>query len=309
MAFPSIVVLSGATGLIGGALVTELVRRGATVRALTRSPERSMPEGVTPVGWDGSNVPREAVEGSDAVVHLSGENVFGGMPTRARKHRIHASRIDSTRSFAGAIEELPAEARPASFVCASAVGIYGSRGETILDEQSEPGEGFLANVCIEWEAAAAAIAALGPRVVSLRIGVVISRQGGALGLAQHAFRLGLGGRFGDGKQWFPWVHVDDVVGAILHALEDERLVGPVNAVSPQPVRNAEFTRALAGAVSRPAVVPVPALALRLALGEFADELLGSRRVAPKRLRETGFAFRHENIDEALATEFPRRESA
>jgi uncharacterized protein (TIGR01777 family) len=187
-------------------------------------------------------------------------------------------------------------------VCASAVGIYGDRGETLLDESAAPGNGFLADVCIAWEKAAQPAEELGVRTVSLRIGVVLAREGGALAPISKAFQFGLGGRLGSGRQWFPWIHIDDLVGLIRCALRDESWRGVVNATAPNPVRNAEWTKALGAALHRPTVLPVPALALKLALGETSGELLGSRRVVPKRALELGFRFELEKLEDALRVE-------
>ena len=189
------------------------------------------------------------------------------------RRRIRSSRIDSTRSLVASLDALPHSERPATLVCASAVGIYGSRGDEQLDESSPPGRGFLADVCRDWEAAAFAAEERGLRVVTLRIGIVLSRRGGALPMMALPFRLGLGGRIGDGRQWVPWVHLDDLVSLIRETLNDTEWRGPVNATAPNPVRNALLTRSLARALHRPALLPVPAFALRTALGELSDELL------------------------------------
>jgi uncharacterized protein (TIGR01777 family) len=300
------ILLSGATGLVGGRLSVRLEEHGQTVRALSRRPER-LPRraSLEPAGWDGTAVPAAAVAGTGAIVHLSGEPIFGGFATTARRRRIRASRVDSTRHLVDALGELPADERPEVLVCASAVGYYGDRGEEELTESAGPGSGFLAQLCVDWEREAQRAADFGTRVASLRFGVVLSRDGGALAALGILFRLALGGRVGDGRQWFPWVHLDDAVGLVLRALEDTTWHGPVNAVAPGAVRNAEFTRSLARAVERPACIPVPAFALRAALGELSGELLGSRRVVPARARAAGFAFAHPALESALAAEFGR----
>jgi hypothetical protein len=200
------------------------------------------------------------------------------------------------------IERLSAAERPKVFVCASAVGYYGDRGEEALPESVAPGRGFLADVCVAWEEEARAAATLGVRTVSLRIGIVLAREGGALASLARLFRLGLGGRVGSGTQWVPWIHVDDLVAMILAALQNEHWSGAINAVAPNPVTNAELTRELARAVRRPALVPVPAFAVRAALGEMAGELLGSRRVIPARAAELGFRFRIDTLERALEAE-------
>ncbi|HKK50280.1 MAG TPA: TIGR01777 family oxidoreductase [Myxococcota bacterium] len=294
------VVVSGATGLVGSRLVPELRERFETIRTLSRRPgDRSGP--VERHQWDGIDPGPTPLEGADAVVHLSGEPIFGGPLTRARRERIRESRVDSTRAIVGRIGSLEAEARPRTLVCASAVGYYGDRGETPLDEEATPGDGFLADVCREWEAAAVEAETHGVRVVRLRIGVVLSQEGGALALMRLPFSLGLGGRLGSGRQLFPWIHLDDLVGVILWAL-DQPVQGPVNAVAPEPVRNEQLTRELGRVLGRPTVLPVPGLVLRVLLGELANELLGSRRVVPKRLEEADFRFQHPTLADALETE-------
>jgi uncharacterized protein (TIGR01777 family) len=270
---------------------------------VTRRPDEArFGEGVESVAWDGVSVAPAALAASEGIVHLAGEPVLGGLPTAARRKRILESRVDSTRALVRAIGELAPAERPRVFVCASAVGIYGDRSEELLDEGAEPGHGFLADVCIAWEKAAQPAADLGVRIVSLRIGVVLAREGGALAPIATAFRFGLGGRLGSGRQWFPWIHIDDLVDMIRQALRDERWSGVVNATAPNPVRNSEWTKAVAGALQRPALLPVPALALKLALGEMAGELLGSRRVIPKRALELGFRFEFERLEDALRVE-------
>ncbi len=294
------VLVSGATGLIGGRLLPELGRRFGSVRILSRSPGGGA-DGVERIVWDGSDPGPEALAGVNAVVHLAGEPVFGGAPTAARQRRIRSSRIDSTRAIVDRIAEQDADARPACLVCASAVGFYGDRGEEWLDEDARPGDGFLAEVCRDWEAEALRAEALGVRVVRLRIGVVLARDGGALSLMQLPFRLGVGGRLGDGRQFFPWIHVEDMVRVILFAL-DEPVSGALNAVAPEAARNSELTRALGRVLRRPTLLPVPGFALRLALGVFSGELLGSRRVRPARLEAAGFEWRHPGLEAALAVE-------
>jgi uncharacterized protein (TIGR01777 family) len=298
------VLLTGASGLLGGRLVPALGREGIAVRALTRRPQAApaLPAPHRWLGWDGREAPRDAVAGAFAVVHLAGEPVFAGRLTAARRARIRASRIDSTRSLAATIGSLPEAGRPRVLVCASAVGYYGSRGDSLLDEEAPPGEGFLAEVCRDWEAEALAAARHGTRCVCLRIGIVLAREGGALPRLLLPFRLGLGGRLGDGRQWFPWIHADDVVGLVCAALRDEGYAGAVNAVAPEPVRNAELTETLARLLHRPAFLAVPAFALRAALGELSSELLGSRRCVPRRALSRGYAFAQPRLESALRAE-------
>jgi hypothetical protein len=297
------VLLTGASGLVGGALAEALAGAGRPLRLVSRAPERLPARaGVEAVGWDGLRLEPKALDGAAAVVHLAGEPIFGGLPTAARRERIWSSRIDSTRHLVRAIGALPASQRPDTLVCASAVGFYGDRGDETLAEAALPGDGFLAELCVAWEGEAAAAAEHGVRVVQLRFGVVLSREGGALPALARAFRLGLGGRIGSGRQWFAWIHRDDAVGLARTALEDARLRGPLNAVAPDSVRNAVFTREMARAVRRPALLPLPAPLLRLALGPLSGELLGSRRVVPARAQELGLAFRYADLRAALTAE-------
>lgn len=292
------VLVSGASGLVGRRLVPRLADRFACVRTLSRA-SGSARAGIESASWDGIDPGETALVGVDAVVHLAGEPIFGGLPTKARLARIRKSRVTSTRRIVERIAALAEGARPRTLVCASAVGIYGDRGEEELDERAAPGAGFLAEVCRDWETEAARAEALGVRVVSLRIGVVLAREGGALALMRIPFSLGLGGRLGDGRQFFPWIHIDDLVAAILWALDRQDLRGAVNAVAPAAVRNLELTETLARVLGRPALLPAPAFALRAALGPLAGELLGSRRVVPARLVAAGFAFRHATLESAL----------
>ncbi len=297
--------VSGATGLIGGRLLATYAREGPRVLALTRSPARAaaaLGARHAAVGWDGVRVPGDALAEADALLHLAGEPVFGGLPTPSRLARIRSSRVDSTRAIVAGIAALPAQRRPRALVCASAVGIYGSRGDEELPEEAPPGEGFLADLCRDWENTALGAEAYGVRVVCLRFGIVLAAEGGALALMARIFRLGLGGRLGSGRQWVPWIHADDAVGLVRRALEDPGLDGPVNVVAPGCVRNAELTRALAARLHRPALLPAPAFAVRAVLGPLAGELLGSRRVVPRRAGQLGHAFAHPGLESALARE-------
>jgi hypothetical protein len=299
------VLVTGATGLVGARLIPTLQARGTTVRVLSRDPgaaARKIGAAVDAIGWDGITPPPEAVADCDGVLHLAGEPVFGGLPTSARRQRIRHSRIDSTRALVHAIGDLPAPDRPRSFVCASAVGFYGDRGDERLDEAASAGMGFLADVCRDWESAATEATGYGLRVALLRIGIVLAREGGALPRLALPFRFGAGGRVGSGRQWVPWIHIDDLVELLLVAVDDDALHGPINAVAPEPVRNAELTRVLGRVLARPTLLPVPGFALRAALGELAGELLGSRRVVPARALAHGFAFEHANLEAALARE-------
>ena len=298
------VIVSGATGLVGRRLLPRLADRFASVRVLSRSGGAGL-SGVEGRSWDGIDPGAAALVGVDAVVHLAGEPLFGGLPTKTRLARMRESRVASTKRIVERIAALSERARPRTLVCASAVGIYGDRGEQELDEDSSPGTGYLADLCRDWEAEATRAEALGVRVVRVRIGVVLAREGGALALMRIPFSLGLGGRLGTGRQYFPWIHIDDLVAVVLGALEREELRGAVNAVAPSIVRNLELTETLARVLGRPAAIPVPAFALRAVLGPLAGELLGSRRVVPRRLREIDFAFRYAALETALEAELKR----
>ncbi len=291
------ILITGSTGLIGSALVSSLTAGGHTVRRLLR-PSRQ-PAGSDAV-WDPSagTLEPQVFEGIDAVVHLAGENIAGGRWSSRRKARIRDSRVNGTRLVSEALARLSNP--PAVWICASAIGYYGNRGDTILNEGSPAGSGFLPDVCREWEAATKAALQKGVRVVNLRIGVVLSPAGGALAKMLPPFKMGVGGKVGDGKQFMSWIALDDVVGTILHVLTHERLTGPVNAVSPNPVTNLQFTRTLGRVLRRPTIFPMPALAARMAFGEMADELLlSSTRVQPARLTGSGFQFRYASLESAL----------
>ncbi len=291
---PLRVLVAGGRGLIGRALLPALRAEGHSVAVLTRRPA-----GPDDLPWDPARGALEAraLEGFDAVVNLAGENI-GTRWSAARKARIRASRVDSTALLATALARL--ERRPRVLVSMSAVGWYGDRGEETLDETSAPGSGFLAGVCRAWEAAAAPAAAAGIRVAHPRAGQVLAASGGTLKAMLPVFRLGLGGRLGSGRAWWPWIAVDDLVGVIRRLIADASLSGPVNAVAPGLVRNAEFTRVLARVLRRPAVLPVPAFALRMVFDGMADALpLASARVAPARLAAAGCTFRFPELEGAL----------
>jgi uncharacterized protein (TIGR01777 family) len=289
------VLVSGPTGLIGSALIPALEERGHRVRRLTRSGGSA----ENTVWWDPSagEIDTGRLDGVDAVVHLAGESIVGRW-TRAKKARIRESRVRGTRLLAETLAGLPEP--PAIMVSASASGYYGDRGNELLSEESAPGGNFLAGVCEEWEAAANPARQVGVRVVHPRFGIVLSTAGGALGTTLPIFRLGAGGKIGSGRQYWSWVVIDDVVGAILHALEEDSLNGPVNVTVPDPLTNAEYTRTLGHVLGRPTIFPLPAPAARVMLGQVADELLlASQRIEPVRLKETGYSYRYPELEGAL----------
>ncbi len=296
---PSVAV-TGSTGLVGAALTVALARGGHRVVRLVRSGTATQAPGEHTVRWDPGRgtIDAAGLEGVDAVVHLAGESIASGRWTAAKRRRIRDSRVGATRVLAEALARL--ERPPATLVAASAVGYYGDRGDEVLREESAPGGGFLADVCREWEAAAAPAARRGLRVVHMRIGMVLAATGGALAALLPPFRLGLGGPVGSGRQWMSWISLDDLVRAILHALATASLAGPINAVAPAPVTNREFARTLGRVLRRPAVLPLPAGAARLLLGRMADELLlASARVVPARLEAAGFTFGDATLERAL----------
>ena len=290
----SCVLISGASGLIGSALVASLESQGHEVTRLVRR----KPSNDNEAQWDPTRtIFPDLVSGFDAVIHLSGENVAGRW-TEQKKCRIRESRVFTTDFLAMALAKT--ERKPGTLICASAIGYYGNRGDGVLTEDSLSGEGFFPEVCREWEFATEPAADIGIRVVNLRTGIVLSREGGALKQMLLPFRLGLGGRIGDGRQWWSWIHIADLVSAVHHILQNDSLRGTVNMTAPNPVTNAEFTSALSEALKRPARLPVPAFALRLLFGELADEgLLASARVVPEKLAKIGFAFAFPELKPAL----------
>ena len=286
--------ITGASGLIGSALVSSLQSHGYEVTRLVRR----KPGGPNELQWDPSGpISPDLVSGFDAVIHLSGENVAGHW-TEQKKCRIRESRIFTTDFLALALAKVANP--PKTFICASAIGYYGNRGDEVLTEDSLSGEGFFPEVCREWEFATEPASDAVIRAVDLRTGIVLSREGGELKQMLLPFRLGLGGRIGDGQQWWSWIHIADLVSAVHHVLQNDSLRGPVNMTAPNPVTNAEFTSALAEVLKRSAHLPVPAFALRLLFGELADEgLLASARVVPERLTQSGFHFRFSELKAAL----------
>ncbi len=289
------VLVTGVSGPIGTALLASFAPQSTQIVRLVRGRAQNAAQ----VSWDPlAPLSPAMVSGFDAVVHLAGESVVGRW-TEEKKKAIRESRVQGTRNLAAALAH--SEAKPRVLVCASAIGFYGDRGDEILGEKSPIGRGFLPEVCSEWEEATQAAPEAGIRVVNIRIGLVLSAKGGALGNMLTPFKLGLGGRIGSGRQWWRWIHVDDIVGGIRHAIGTESVVGPVNLVAPNPVHNAEFTKVLASVLGRPAFFPVPELALRLAFGKMAAEemLLASQRVEPRNLLASGYTFRFRELRAAL----------
>jgi len=291
------IAVSGGSGLIGSALIRTLEGAGRDCRQLVRRAPRNAGE----LEWRPERGLAEpaAAEGLDAVVHLAGESVASGRWTAAKRQRIRSSRAPATLRLVESLSAL--ERPPRVFVCASAVGYYGDRGDELLDEDSPAGRGFLASVCREWEAAAATAATICERVVMLRFGVVLSAAGGALPRMLKPFRFGFGGRLGSGHQYFPWIHLEDAASAIRHLLDHGE--GPVNLTAPEQVTNAHLTKSLAKLLHRPALFPVPAPALVAVFGDMAREaLLASARAVPARLLGSGFTYRYPTLDAALARE-------
>ena len=290
------VLLTGSTGFIGSGLRSFLIKKQHTVRRMVRR----VPAESDEVGWDPSSgiMNLAAIEGADAVVHLAGENIAAGRWTAEKKRRIRESRIQGTRLLAQALARLSDP--PKVMVSVSAIGYYGDRAEELLDEESGAGEGFLPELCREWEAATAAAATKGIRVVIPRVGMVLGAAGGALPRMLPLFRLGIGGRIGSGRQYVSWIAIDDLSGAIHHALHLNSLEGPFNAVSPNPVTNLIFSKTLGRVLSRPVLCTLPAFAARLALGQMAREaLLASARVSSARLSASGYQFAFPDLEGAL----------
>ena len=291
---PARILVSGVSGPVGAALLPSLREGSYKVIRLVRGTA----SGDEQISWDPSKpLPAESVSGFEAVIHLAGESIVRRW-TAAKKARIRDSRVVGTRNLAEALSAT--SERPRVLITASAVGYYGNRGDELLREDSSPGQDFLAEVCREWEAATKMAARNGIRTVNLRFGLILSSAGGALKQMLVPFRMGVGGRIGDGRQWWSWIDVSDVVGAIHYVMKTDQLQGPVNVVAPKPVTNAEFTSTLAEVLHRPAIFPMPAFAARLAFGEMADELLlASQRVDPTKLNSSGYRFQHSELKPAL----------
>ena len=290
------VLITGSSGLVGTALRAFLGRGGHQVRRLLRGASAS--DDATSWNPADGTFAADAFDGVDAVVHLAGESIAGGRWTAARKTRIRESRVTGTRQLCEALSRL--DTPPKTLVAASAIGFYGDRGNELLDESAGPGSGFLPEVCQAWEAAVERARERGIRVVHLRIGIVLSPLGGALAQMLLPFKLGVGGVLDGGDQYMSWIALDDLLGIVLHALTDDSVSGPVNAVAPQAVTNREFTKTLGAVLNRPTILPAPAFALRIALGEMADALLlASTRVDPAVLRRTDFEFAYPHLENAL----------
>jgi uncharacterized protein (TIGR01777 family) len=309
------IAITGATGQLGTALAASCAREGIPVSALVRDTVRGaelLPSAKLHA-WDATrgSPPTEAFAGVDVVVNLMGEGIADKRWTDARKKQLRDSRVVGTRALVDALRDLPR--RPRLLISASGVGYYGDRGDEIVTESSAPGTGFLAEMSRDWEAEAMRAAEVGVRVVVLRSGVVLSKAGGILHRMLPPFRLGLGGPIGSGKQWLPWIHIEDQIGLIRHAMSHEAVSGALNALAPEPVTNAEFARALGEVLGRPTVLRAPLFALRLRFGSLVDEaLLASQRAMPVRTLETGYAFRHPLLRGALdeiLDKRPRNEAA
>jgi uncharacterized protein (TIGR01777 family) len=289
------IAIAGASGLVGTALSPVLESHGHGVTRLVRQTPRT-----GEIEWhpNQAEVSAASLEGFDIVINLAGENIAGGRWTDEQKRKIRDSRVNGTHLLSEAIAKMAS--KPRAFICASATGIYGDRGDDILDEQSESGGGFLAGVCREWEMACNPAARAGVRVVNLRFGPILAREGGMLAKLLTPFKMGMGGKVGSGRQYISWVSLEDSVNAIVLAIKDGSVSGPVNVVSPNPVTNEEFTKTLGHVLNRPTALAMPAFAARLAFGEMADEmLLVSQRVMPKRLSSAGFQFKYPELESAL----------
>jgi uncharacterized protein (TIGR01777 family) len=292
--------VTGGTGFIGRRLLATLDRP----IVLSRDPDRARgvmgDRGATAVGWDARSLPpADAFYEIDTVFHLAGDPVADRRWNEAKRREIRESRVLGTRYLVDRLASL--NNRPRVLVSASAVGYYGDRGDETLDEGSTPGNDFLAQVCVEWEREAMRAAELGMRVACARIGVVLGAGGGALAKMLTPFRLGLGGRLANGRQWMPWIHLDDVVGILLHAAANESVAGPINATAPSPATNARFTKALGLALGRPTVFPMPGFMLKLMMGEFGEIVLASQKVLPAVAQRTRYRFQHPEIGPALAS--------
>ena len=292
------ILVSGASGPIGAALVPTLKASGAHITRLTRTGRAQAPPDEESIPWNPEQaIAPNALSGFDAVIHLAGESIVGRW-SEDKKKKIRDSRVLGTRNLAQALAQ--AKDKPSIFICSSAIGYYGDRADELLNEESAPGVGFLPEVCREWEAATRPAADAGIQTVQIRTGVVLSPKGGALEKMLTPFKMGVGGKIGSGKQWMSWIDVEDMVGASHHILKSDLLRGPVNMVAPKPVTNDEFTKTLASVLSRPAILPMPAFAVKLLFGEMGETvLLGSQRVEPSQLIGSGYPFRFRNLRASL----------
>ena len=289
------IAIAGASGLVGSALIPSLTNDGAAITRLVRGAAKS-----GEIEWhpNQDQLNEQTLAGFDVIINLAGENIAGGRWTDEQKRKIRDSRVGGTHLLSEAIAKM--EVKPGAFICASATGIYGDRDDETLDEQSESGGGFLAGVCREWEKACEPAIKAAVRVVNLRLGPILAREGGMLSKLLTPFKMGMGGKVGSGKQYISWVALDDVVNAIKLAISNQAMRGPLNIVSPNPVTNEEFTRTLGHVLNRPTALAMPAFAARLAFGEMADEmLLASQKVLPKKLMSMGFEFKYPQLEAAF----------
>lgn len=292
------ILISGGSGPIGLALIPTLKASGAQITRLMRPGSAQTAPDEESVPWDPEQpLGANALSGFDAVIHLAGESIVGRW-SEDKKKKIRNSRVVGTRNVAQSLAQ--AKDKPNIFICSSAIGYYGDRADEVLNEESAPGVGFLPEVCREWEAATRPAADAGIQTIQIRTGVVLSPKGGALAKMLTPFKMGVGGKIGNGKQWMSWIDVEDMVGAIHHILKSDLLHGPVNMVAPKPVTNEEFTKTLASVLSRPAILPMPAFAVKLLFGEMGETvLLGSQRVEPSQLISSGYPFRFRTLTASL----------
>src|SRR5438128_8065932 len=289
------IAIAGSSGLVGSALIPVLTADGSAVTRLVRHAPKA-----GEIEWhpNQDEVSTQSLQGFDVIINLAGENIAGGRWTDEQKRKIRDSRVNGTHLLSEAIAKM--NSKPKAFICASATGIYGDRDDEVLNEQSESGGGFLAGVCREWEKATEPASKAGVRVVNLRFGPILAREGGMLSKLLTPFKMGMGGKVGSGKQYISWIALDDAVSAIKLTIDGQTIHGPLNVVSPNPVTNEEFTKTLGHVLNRPTALAMPAFAARLAFGEMADEmLLVSQRVMPKRLNAAGFEFKYPGLESAL----------
>jgi uncharacterized protein (TIGR01777 family) len=291
------IAITGASGFVGRRLMRALSNANHSIRVLSRHAGTNLPAGVKLYVWDAFKgpPPEESLNGADVVIHLAGEAIAQRWNEEV-KQKIRESRATGTRHLVQALSTLPK--RPAVLISGSAVGYYGSRGDEVLTESSAPGSGFLSEVCVAWEKEADLAESLGMRVVKLRTGVVLGANGGALARMLPPFKAGMGGKLGHGDQWMSWVHLDDLVGIIQHAIQNP-MRGPINGTAPNPVKNTDFTKMLGHALGRPALVPLPAFTLKFMFGEMSEVLLSSQRAMPKAVETAGYAFRYPELPSAL----------